>query len=62
MARGAGRTDKAGEAGKMWGKLFKLLLALIVIGAIALVGFAYLGDLDPELERVTEPVELELSG
>lgn len=46
----------------MWGKLFKLLLALIVIGAIGLVGFAYLGDLDPVLERVTEPVELELSG
>lgn len=46
----------------MIGKLFKLLVVLIVLGAIGLVGFAYLGDLDPVQERVTEPVELELSG
>jgi hypothetical protein len=46
----------------MTGKLFKLLLVVVVLGAIALVAFAYLGDLDPVLERVTEPVELELSG
>ncbi len=46
----------------MFGKLIKLLLVLVVIAAIGLVGFAYLGDLDPVLERVTEPVDLELSG
>lgn len=45
----------------MIGKLFKFLLVLAVLGAIGLVGYAYLGDLDPVQERVTEPVDLELS-
>jgi hypothetical protein len=43
------------------GKLLKLGLVLVAIAALGLVAFAYLGDLDPVLERVTEPVELELS-
>ena len=46
----------------MIGKLFKFLLVLVLLAGIGLVGFAYLGDLDPRQERVTEPVELELSG
>ncbi|MEM1428493.1 MAG: hypothetical protein AAGG09_03440 [Pseudomonadota bacterium] len=46
----------------MIGKLFKFLAVLVLIGFVALVGYAYLGDLDPDQERVTEPVELELSG
>jgi hypothetical protein len=46
----------------MMGRLLKLLAVLVVLGAIALAGHAYLGDLDPVQERVTEPVELELSG
>jgi Tfp pilus assembly protein PilX len=45
----------------MTGRLLKLLLVLVVLGLLGLVGFAYLGDLDPVQERVTEPVELELS-
>ena len=40
------------------GRLLKLLLFLIVIGAIGLVGYAYLGDLSPEQTDVSEPVEL----
>ncbi len=31
----------------MIGRLVKLVLVLTVLGAIALVGFAYLGDLAP---------------
>ena len=46
----------------MIGKLFKFLLVLVLLGLLAVIGFAYLGDLDPEQERVTEPVELDLSG
>jgi len=41
------------------GRLFKLLLFLIVIGAVALVGYAYLGDLSPGQEDVSEPVEFD---
>lgn len=40
------------------GRLFKLLVFLIVIGALGVVGFAYLGDLSPEQDDVSEPVEL----
>jgi len=43
------------------GRLLKFLLVLVVLGFLALVGFAYLGDLDPLQERVTEPVQLELA-
>lgn len=46
----------------MIGKLFKLLVVLAVLGGIGLIGYAYLGDLDPEQQRVTEPIDLELSG
>lgn len=40
--------------------LFKLLAVLIVLGGLGLVGFAYLGDLNPEQNRVTEPLTLPL--
>ncbi len=39
--------------------IFKLILILIVLGGIGLVGYAYLGDLTPEQEDVTEPVILD---
>ncbi|MEO1676705.1 MAG: hypothetical protein AAFU80_00945 [Pseudomonadota bacterium] len=41
--------------------VFRLLLMLVLLGLLGLIGFAYLGDLDPVQERVTEPVELELT-
>ncbi len=46
----------------MLGRLFKFLLVLLMLAGIGFVGFAYLSDLDPQQERVTEPVDLELSG
>lgn len=40
-------------------RLLKLLGILIVIGAIAVVGFAYLGDLSPDQDDRSLPVDLD---
>ncbi len=37
----------------------KVLAVLIALGAIGLVGFAYLGDLTPEQDDRSVPVELD---
>jgi hypothetical protein len=37
---------------------FKLVLFLLVVGAVGLVGYAYLGDLSPDQTDVSEPVDL----
>ncbi|MEQ3626708.1 MAG: hypothetical protein ABNH26_12855 [Celeribacter sp.] len=42
------------------GKLIKLLLILIILGALALIGYAYVGDLTPTQTEVTEPVTLDV--
>lgn len=39
-------------------RLLKILAILIALGAIALVGYAYLGDLSPDQEERAVPVEL----
>lgn len=41
-------------------RLFKLVLFLIVSGAVAVVGFAYLGDLSPQQEDLRMPVTLNV--
>ncbi|MFD0978589.1 MULTISPECIES: hypothetical protein [Tropicimonas] len=41
-------------------RLLKFLLFLVVLGAVALVGFAYLGDLTPTQVRVSDPVMLDV--
>ena len=41
------------------GRLLKFLLFLIVIGAAALVGYAYIGDLSPDQSDVSTPVDLD---
>jgi hypothetical protein len=41
------------------GRLFKVLLVLLVMAFVALAGFAYLGDLAPERVEVQEPVTLD---
>ncbi len=43
------------------GRLFKVLLMLIVIAFIALTGYAYLGDYAPEPRETREPVTLEIN-
>lgn len=40
------------------GRIFKALLFLIIAGLIGLVGFAYLGNLEPAQSEVTQPVTL----
>ncbi len=42
------------------GRLLKLLVFLILLGFIGLVGFAFLSDLSPNREEVTEPVTLDV--
>lgn len=41
-------------------RIFKLLVTLLFLGFVALVGYAYLGDLSPERSDVRQPVELNL--
>lgn len=40
-------------------RLFKLLFFLVILGFIALVGYAYLGDLSPDTQNRTRPVILD---
>ncbi len=44
----------------MMGKLFKLVLFLIVMGFVGLVGFAYIGDLSPDSTNVKKPVLIDV--
>ena len=39
--------------------LLRLVLFLVVIAALGLVGYAYLGDIDPDQTDVSEPVNLD---
>ena len=41
------------------GRLWKLLLFVIVLAILGFIGFAYLGDLSPSQSLVSEPVELD---
>lgn len=41
-------------------RLLKFILVLAVLGFLGLTGFAYLGDLTPDVEQVTAPVTLPL--
>lgn len=40
-------------------RLLKFILYLLVIVAIGVIGYAYLGDLSPEQEDRSVPVELD---
>lgn len=42
------------------GRILKLVLVLVVLGIVALAGYAYLGDLAPEQTPVDEPVTLDV--
>jgi len=41
-------------------RLLKALFFLLVVGFIALVGFAYLGDLDPAQTEISESITLDV--
>ncbi len=40
--------------------VFRLVLFLVVAGASGLIGFAYLGDLEPEQRITRQPVMLDV--
>ncbi|WBU59095.1 hypothetical protein [Paracoccus albus] len=40
-------------------RLLKLLIGLVVLGFLALVGFAYLGDMSPRQQEMRQPVALD---
>ncbi|MGR3755638.1 MAG: hypothetical protein ACU0AT_00210 [Tranquillimonas sp.] len=40
-------------------RLFKLLIFLIIVAFVALVGYAYLGNLAPDQSETVEPVQLD---
>ncbi|KAF0675196.1 hypothetical protein [Profundibacterium mesophilum] len=42
-------------------RLIKLLLFLAIVGFLALVAYAYLGDLEPDRSEVVQPVTLDES-
>jgi hypothetical protein len=39
--------------------LFRLILILVVLAMIAVIAYAYIGDLSPMRAPISEPVELE---
>jgi hypothetical protein len=39
-------------------RIAKLILVLIVLGLAALTGYAFIGDLSPNKQRVEQPVTL----
>lgn len=41
-------------------RILKGLLYLLIVAFIGLVGYAYLGDLEPEKADVREPVQLDV--
>ena len=40
-------------------RVVKFLLFLIVVVAAVVVGYAYLGDLSPDVTEIDEPIELD---
>lgn len=40
-------------------RTLKVLVFLLVVGSVGLIGFAYFGNLDPEQDRVSVPIELD---
>jgi len=48
-----------GDEAQLIFRLIKFLIVLAVLGAIGVVGFAYLGDIAPEQREVTEPVTFD---
>ncbi|WP_456388963.1 hypothetical protein [Profundibacter sp.] len=41
------------------GRLLKAIVFLLLLGFIALVGYAYVGDLSPVIIEVNQPVTLD---
>lgn len=44
----------------MW-RLIKAIVLLIIVGFIALTGYAYFGDYKPEIRTINQPVDLNVN-
>ncbi len=44
----------------MIGRLFKILIVLVVLGGIGLVGYSYSGLMQPDTREITRPVVLDV--
>ena len=52
-------TVRAGNKGRQMLRLFRVIFVLFVLLAGLVVGYAYLGDLSPDRQDVSVPVELD---
>jgi hypothetical protein len=41
-------------------RIVKIVFVLVVVGVLALAGYAYLGDMSPRQAPVTQPVTLDV--
>lgn len=46
--------------GEAMGRIILLVLFLLLLGAVALVGYAYSGFMQPDVQTVTQPVDLDV--
>ncbi len=53
-----GRTSGKKGQRAVIGRIFKLVVVLVILGFAGLTGYAYLADLSPKQEQVTVPVTL----
>lgn len=44
----------------MIGRIFGVLLFLLVLGFVGLTGYAYLGDLSPEQVEIRKPITIDV--
>jgi hypothetical protein len=58
-SRGKLRHLRLGEESDDMKLIVKGIVILVILGAIGVVGFAYLGDLSPQKTVVTKPVVLD---
>ncbi len=42
------------------GRLLKAIIFLAVLGILAFVGYAYIGDLSPDVTEIDQPVTLDV--
>lgn len=60
LCRGAKCEIFVGQVGTVMGRIILLVLFLLIVGALALVGYAYSGFMQPDVRTVTQPVDLNV--
>ncbi|MEJ6394695.1 hypothetical protein V8J82_15620 [Gymnodinialimonas sp. 2305UL16-5] len=54
------RTLETGKRDTGMGRILIILVFLAFLGFVALLGYAYSGFLQPEVQNVTQPIDLDL--